>query len=170
MWIFGYGSLIWKTEFQYLEKSIATIDGYKRDFCVMTNDHRGNNKNAGLVLGLEEDFKSVVIGIAYKVCSTKIDIVDKYLTKRELSENAYYPSEIEILLSNNKKVKALTYLVNKSSESYKPKLTDKQKADIISKSYGKSGTNLDYYKNTKNTLIELGVIHEDIFDISKHFQ
>ena len=48
MWIFGYGSLIWKTEFDYLYKKEAILYKYERDFCIITEHHRGNKYFKGL--------------------------------------------------------------------------------------------------------------------------
>ena len=52
MWVFGYGSLIWKTEFDFLYKKEAVLYKYERDFCIITEHHRGNKDFKGLVLGL----------------------------------------------------------------------------------------------------------------------
>ena len=52
LWIFGYGSLMWRPGFEYLEASLAVIHGYQRSFCIYSVFHRGTGAQPGLVLGL----------------------------------------------------------------------------------------------------------------------
>jgi cation transport protein ChaC len=168
MWIFAYGSLMWNPSFKYEDKKIGSLSGYQRDFCIKTHYHRGNEKNYGLVLGLEENKNHSCKGILFKIKKNEIEIVMKKLDIRELSENSYLKTFKIIKTECNQEIKALIYISNNESDLY---LNDhcKNKANVIKKAKGQSGFNIDYYNNTIKSLKSIGIKDEKIFNIELFF-
>lgn len=52
LWIFGYGSLVWKPNFEYHSQLVGHIDGYKRRFWQGNTYHRGSAQNIARVATL----------------------------------------------------------------------------------------------------------------------
>ena len=74
-WIFGYGSLMWRPGFRFLEQCPARLDGYHRTPCIYSLHHRGTVAVPGLVLCLDKG--GFCHGIAFKIdMNDKPKIID----------------------------------------------------------------------------------------------
>src|SRR5438874_7753798 len=81
LWVFGYGSLMWRPGFDYLERVQARLLGAHRALCVYSYVHRGTPERPGLVLGL--DLGGMCRGIAYRVIAPMRGATVAYLRQRE---------------------------------------------------------------------------------------
>ena len=81
LWVFGYGSLIWRPGFEYLERAPARMIGLHRSLCVYSFVHRGTPERPGLVLGIDQG--GACRGVAYRVAAAKRADTLAYLRARE---------------------------------------------------------------------------------------
>lgn len=161
-WVFGYGSLMWKPGFPYLERAVATLPDHRRSFCLTSVRYRGTPEKPGLVLALEPKDGAICRGIAYRVCRTEAVETRKYLQDREMDRGSYYEVWNTLRLADDRRVEALCYVINPDNPDYLRHLTLEEKARIIATSEGPAGTNRDYLFNTFNDLREILVEDSEV--------
>ncbi len=52
LWLFAYGSLIWKPDFEHVASEVAQLHGWRRSFCIHLSSFRGTPEQPGLMLAL----------------------------------------------------------------------------------------------------------------------
>ena len=138
IWLFAYGSLIYKVDFEYIACTTAHIMNYQRRFWQGSHDHRGTPENPGRVLTLTHSPKSRCFGKAFKVEHE----VFEHLDHRE--KNGYLRHEIPIYLANNQQVQGLVYIAGPQNSAFLGDASISHIAKQIFHSTGPSGRNRDY--------------------------
>ena len=156
-WVFGYGSLMWRPGFAYAEQCPALLIGLHRQLCIYSHVHRGTPDNPGLVMGLDRGGRCR--GIAYRIPEKdRIATID-YLREREQVTMVYIESlrTIELIGEDRRKVRALTYVVDRRHDQYAGRLGLDAQLDFVRKGVGQSGRCIDYVRSTAAHLADIGV-------------
>ncbi len=157
LWVFGYGSLMWRPGFGHAESHPALLRGAHRSLCVYSVVHRGTEQRPGLVLGL--DAGGSCRGIAFRVDARDAPATLEYLREREQTTNVYREAHrpVALLDGSKRKVDALCFLVERTHPQYAGRLPVTEQAELVREGHGASGNNVDYVANTLRHLDEMGL-------------
>jgi cation transport protein ChaC len=156
LWVFGYGSLIWRPGFDALERRQARLVGAHRALCVYSYVHRGTPERPGLVLGLDRGGNCR--GVAYRVAASKRQSTIGYLREREQATMVYLENHRTVWLDDDpqQSVKALCYVVDRGHVQYAGRLSLADQLHYVRQGHGRSGNNRDYVIETVKALEQLG--------------
>ncbi len=157
LWVFGYGSLMWKPGFEYVERRRAALPGYVRRFCLDSITYRGTPEFPGLVLALDEEPDARCEGVVFRVSATDRARVHQYLRDRELVTYSYLEKFLELEIEGDVRAPGLCYVMDRSHVQYRGGLSLEAQAEVIATAHGPAGSNLEYLMNTIEQLQAIGV-------------
>ncbi len=148
LWVFGYGSLMWRPGFDFIERAPARLIGEHRALCVYSFVHRGTPEKPGLVLGLARG--GACRGIAFRVADKNRAATIEYLRAREQVTSVYREVARSVWLENEarQRVSALTYVVDRGHVQYAGRLSLNEQLHHVVQGHGQSGPNRDYVLST----------------------
>jgi cation transport protein ChaC len=148
LWVFGYGSLMWRPGFDFVEQVPARLIGEHRALCVYSFVHRGTPEKPGLVLGLDRG--GACRGVAFRVTENKRDETIAYLRAREQVTSVYREVTRSVWLENDARarVSALVYVVDRGHVQYAGRLSPQEQLHHVRQGHGQSGANRDYVIST----------------------
>ena len=148
LWVFGYGSLMWRPGFEFRERVPARLVGEHRALCVYSFVHRGTPEKPGLVLGLDRG--GACRGIAFRVDEKDRADVIAYLRAREQVTSVYREVMRSVWLENDarERVSALAYVVDRGHVQYAGRLSLADQHRHVVQGHGQSGANRDYVTAT----------------------
>ena len=167
LWVFGYGSLMWRPGFDFLERVPARLIGLHRALCVYSFVHRGTPERPGLVLGLDRG--GMCRGIAFRVAAAAREKTVAYLRAREQVTTVYLETlrRIELGEEARRQVRALCFIVDRSHVQYAGRLTPSECVHHVRQGHGSSGPNRDYVLETVQALEALGYRETDLHLIAE---
>lgn len=168
VWLFGYGSLIYKADFPYLERRPASISGWARRFWQGSHDHRGTPTAPGRVVTIITQEDAVCHGMAYLI-SPEVFV---HLDHRE--QNGYLRLAIDISFEDGagtgagSAAEGVVYIAREDNEAYLGAASEEEIAQHIARSAGPSGPNSDYLNYLAIALRELGKQDTHVFAIEQY--
>ena len=159
-WVFGYGSLIWKQDFPFIEARPAAINGWSRRFWQGSHDHRGVPQDPGRVVTLIESPGESCVGRAFLI---EPDVFE-HLDHREKNGYARIGVQIEF---GAQTVDGVVYVAPAENPAFLGPAPLGEMARQINRCVGPSGSNRDYVLHLAHALRELGADDSHVFELEQ---
>ena len=157
VWVFAYGSLIWKPACDFVEMRNGLVHGWHRAFCLGWNTRfRGSDENPGLMLALDRG--GACNGVLYRLPPDRIDACMTALLEREMGwlPSAFPPRWVNAR-SGSRTIRALTFCIDRNSGRYVSGLDNAQIAAVLAKAVGDRGSMAQYLHATVQHLEQVGI-------------
>jgi len=165
IWVFGYGSLIWRPDFEFSERRSALIRGYHRSLCLWSRINRGTPEQPGLVFGL--DHGGSCKGVVFRIAAKQVPHTMEQLWRREMPSGAYKPKWLNCSTPNGN-VKALVFTMNRNTDAYVRELSKEKLVSVIYNAHGINGPCLEYVMETAQALEKHNIIDQKLKTIVSH--
>ena len=162
VWLFAYGSLIFKADFPFILRRPASIEGWTRRFWQGSHDHRGTALAPGRVATIIAQAGAACDGMAYLIAPHVFEQLDR----RE--QNGYLRLATAITLDDGCWVQGLVYIAAPDNAAFLGAATEKEIAQQIATANGPSGPNRDYLNDLAAALRWLGKTDPHVFAIERH--
>lgn len=168
VYIFGYGSLIWRPGFPFLRKFDGYIKGWRRVFWQGSTDHRGTPESPGRVVTLVKDPQAETWGTVFCIPDEEAATILKNLDYRE--KGGYIREEVDVYIYGRDVpvvTKSILYVACEKNTSFLGESPLEDVAHQIYKSVGPSGPNVDYLLNLAESMRKMNATDPHISALEK---
>jgi cation transport regulator ChaC len=166
LWIFGYGSLVWRPDFPFAERRPGFVIGWSRRFWQGSTDHRGIAEAPGRVVTLTEEAGGRCWGVTYRVAQAKRDDVLAALDHRE--RGGFNRRDVSVTLRGRERaaIRAITYIASPANPNYLGPAPVAAIAEQVRRSWGPSGSNAEYALRLAESLRALGIDDDHVSEVT----
>lgn len=154
VWLFAYGSLMWKPELPVLEQRLGTLHGWHRRFCLWQWRHRATRETPNLMLALDRGGSCQ--GMVLRLPSRGLRSHLRKLWQREMIGRGYRARWVDVVTPSGR-VHAIAFVVRHDGPRYAGKLPDDEVAAYMARACGYAGSAAEYLLNTWQTVERAGV-------------
>ncbi len=154
LWVYGYGSLIWRPDFDFQERRLALLRGHHRALCLWSRINRGTPECPGLVFGLDRG--GSCRGVVYRLAGAQVPEYFPALWEREMGAGAYLPRWLSCETEQGP-VPALVFIMNRANPGYIRHLPEDEVLAIVRRASGRYGACTDYVMETASALRAAGI-------------
>jgi glutathione-specific gamma-glutamylcyclotransferase len=158
LWVFAYGSLIWRPEFDYDAKHCGVLYGFHRSLCLWSRVYRGTPEKPGLVLGLEPG--GCCRGVVFRIPGAEVKREFDNLWQREMTTGSYIPRWVDVHVTRQgrrERVAALAFAMDRRATGYAGELDRTSLLDILRTARGSRGSSAEYLLSTVQCLKDHGI-------------
>ncbi|MEQ1942971.1 gamma-glutamylcyclotransferase [Mesorhizobium sp. VNQ89] len=166
LWLFAYGSLIWKPEFEAVETIRATAHGWHRSFSMELPRWRGSPDQPGQMMVIERG------GTCHGVALRMPDKDRRQQLFRMLYREAEYQGDLDNtrwlhVETDNGRLRALAFWAAPTPGFPFLKLQPEEAARRIARACGHLGSNAAYLYNTIVKLEEFGIHDRNLWHLQE---
>lgn len=165
VWVFGYGSLIWRPGIAFRERRVARVRGWKRRFWQGSHDHRGVPHAPGRVVTLIPDPRASCEGMAYLIDGAVAKATFAGLDYRE--KNGYERHDVRLEFRDGAACDGVVYIAPIGNHAYLGPAPDAEMVEQIRNSAGPSGANIEYLQELAAVLRELEIDDHHVFRLER---
>ena len=156
LWVFGYGSLIYRPSFRFARAEVGFVRGYARRFWQGSTDHRGVPGAPGRVVTLVAEAEASCWGRAYEIHEGERERVLAELDVRE--QGGYDRLCLAVHRADGSVLapEALVYVANETNPEWLGPAPPEVIAAQVRASRGPSGANDEYVRRLAAALREIG--------------
>jgi cation transport protein ChaC len=149
LWVFGYGSLIWRPDFEFEEHRPARVHGWHRALKMWSRINRGTPDRPGLVFGLLSG--GCCRGVVFRIARDHGGATLARLWSREMATAVYDPRWLSAHTPQGQ-VRALAFTLSRRSPNHTGELSAEEYRAIFAAASGIYGTTHDYAHRTLEEL------------------
>lgn len=164
IWVFAYGSLVWKPSGDIAEQRRSTAFGWHRSFCIEMCSWRGTPEQPGLMMGLRGG--GYCIGIAQRLQgSDRHDMMVKLLRREIGGPIGYSALRLIGLHTDDGPLRALCFYADPPEASGKLELPVAEVALILARACGHAGSGAEYLFRTVAALQAAGIHDPHLWEL-----